>query len=126
MIINLKLPDSLYEKYLTKYGSPQHYPKMKEALEFFSDLEKNDRFFIVNGENRRKLEKLFDITINDQADLAKKCEKLAKFQIEDFGITFTADELGRFANQASFLNMTQEEFMLKVANEIKSYMLDKA
>ena len=126
MFINLKISDDLYNTYFEKYGKPLHYSKMKDAIDFMKDIDPNDRYFIVNGENRRKLEKIFDIPIEDQTDLVKKCSKLSNFKIGDIGISFTADELERFTNQASFLNETGEQFMLRVANDFKNFMLDRA
>lgn len=126
MIINLTIPDNLYQHYFEKYGAPILYKKMKEAIENFKDLDKSDRFFLVNGEYRKKLEAIFDTTITDQADLVKKCEKLNNVRIGNIGITFTTDELARFKAQASYHNKDMEQFMLEVANQIKEYMLDKA
>lgn len=124
MIINLKIPDSLYEAYLSKYAAPNHYKKMKDAIEALKDLDPSDRFFIVSGDSRRKIESILDHSIESAAQLATDIEKMNKFQVGDIGITFNAEELARIDTQATFHGKDRETYMLEMAQYIKDRMLE--
>lgn len=125
MIMSLKIPDSLYQHYYDKYGKDAFQAKMKESIEFFKDLDKNDRFVLINGKERRALEAIFEMPIENSTDLARKCQKLANFKIGDIGISFTTDELAQIDAQAGFLGETRETFMTRMAEEIKLRMLER-
>lgn len=125
MIINLKIPDSLYERYFNAYGSPQHYVMMKKALEEFSDIPTNDRWFGVHGEQRKRIERALDIPIGNAKELADKIERINAFSIEGENIQFDQGELERIDMQAKFHGKTRQEFVRDMVKEIKDTMLEK-
>lgn len=124
MILNLTIPDNLYQHYYDRFGKTSLYRKMKEAIEFMKDVEPNDRYFLVTGEDRRRIETVMDHTIESASVLAKDVEKLNRFRIGDIGITFNAEELARIDVQAQFHSKDRETYMKEMAEYIKNRMLE--
>ena len=125
MIINLKIPDSLYERYFNTYGSPTHYTMMKKALEEFSDIPTGDRWFGVHGKERQRIEAIFGTTVDSAKELADRLEKLNRVSIEGEDLSFEPDELARIDMQASFHGRDRQTFIREMVREIKDRMLEK-
>lgn len=125
MIINIKIPDSLYERYLLKYGAPLHYSMMKKALEEFQDIPTGDRWFGVHGKDRQRIEAIFQCTINSAAELATNLEKLNRVNIGGIDMTFDPEELARIDMQATFHGRDRLTFIKEMVQEIKDRMLEK-
>ena len=125
MIINLKLPDTLYEQYLLKYGSPMHYTMMKKAIEEFSNVPSNDRWFGVHGPDRQRIEAVFGNTVNSAKELADRLERLNQVSIEGERLDFEPEELARIDMQAQFHGKDRQTFVRDMVREIKDAMLEK-
>ena len=116
MQISLKMEDSLYNDYLTQYGSPMHYKKMKDAIEAFKPVK--DRYLILHGEGRRAIEQIFQTTIDDPQRLERLIKNLCSVQIGPVEVQFTADQLARMDMQARFFGKSTEEFVKETIEEL--------
>ncbi len=125
MKVHITIPDSLYEKYVIKWGVPTIYRKFSEAIEFMKDVEKNDRPFLVCGDERRAIEAVFQTTIDNAQKLHKLVVNLSKVTIGDVRIPFTSDELARIQMQASFHGRTAEKYIEETLTEIKQRFMEE-
>lgn len=125
MQINLQIPDSLYNTYLERWKSPQHYKKMKDAIDALKDLEQNDRFFIVNGETRRDIEKTLGKHIGDQQELARLIKNMNSVRIQGIEVQFSDDQLFRIDAQAGYHGKTRESFIEDMVKEIVDKFMDE-
>jgi hypothetical protein len=125
MIINLKIPDSLYEDYLKQYGNPQHYKKMKDHLELLKDVPVNDRIIVLYGDIRKKIEAVFQCIIKDGEQLSHEINKLNKVKIQGIEIEFNPEELARIDAQAAFHGRSREVYLKEMLTEIKDTFLEK-
>lgn len=124
MIINLKIEDSLYDHYLTKFGSPGHWNQMKRAIEAFSNIGSGDRTLILAGEARKALEKEFGTLLETPEKLLRLVKNLKSVKIHGIEVSFTDDELARIASQASFHGRSTETYIIEMINELKGRMLE--
>lgn len=124
MIINLKVPDDLFEAYVRKYGIPRAWGVMKDHLEFMKDVSSGDRFYIVHGDERRELEAIIGTTAADAKQLIQQIKKLNMYKIGGKEIVFTDDELARISMQAKFHGRTIDQFIHEMATSIKDRMLE--
>lgn len=125
MMINLKLPDELYDRYLQQYGAPKHYTRMKEALEAFAQVPSNDRAIFLFGDDRKAIEGLFQTPIDNGPQLAKLVKNLCTVRIGGIEVSFTADQLARIAMQASFHGRTPETFIREMVTEIVAKFMEE-
>lgn len=125
MKINLSIPDPLAEKYINQFGLPGAYNQMRRALEAFQDVQKSDRWLFVAGDERRRVEAIFQTTMDDAKKLATSVENLSKFRIGGIDIQFTTDELARIDMQAQFHGRTRDQFVREMAEAIKARMLEE-
>lgn len=125
MIINLKIEDSLYDKYLTNFGAPRHYSQMKRAIEEFSNIKFADRTLILHGDDRRALEAEFGTTLDDGKKLLKLVKNMKMVKIHGVEVNFDDAELARIEMQAKFHGRSTETFIAEMIAEIKDRMLEK-
>lgn len=125
MQLNLKIPDSLYDHYLQKFGSPKHYVAMKQALESLKDVGEGERYVVLEGNARRRVEAVFETTMDTGEKLAGYCEKLNRVKIGGIDLAFNPEELQRLQMQATFHGRTLQQFMIEMIVEIKDRMLEK-
>ena len=116
MQISLKIEDSLYNDYLTKWGSPMHYRKMRDAIETMKDVQ--DRHLLLHGAGRQAVEKIFQTTIETRERLDKIVKNLCSVKIGPVEVQFTADQLARMDMQAKFFGKTTEEFVKSTVEEL--------
>lgn len=126
MKVNLSMPDSLYEKMVIRFGIPQCYRKMTNAIELCQDIEKEDRVVLLCGDARRAIEKVFQTTLDSPEKLVKLVQNLSRVAIGDVDIEFTADQLERLKAQAGFHGRTLEVYMRETIDELKAAMLERA
>lgn len=124
MKLSFTVPDSVYERYVVKFGVSGAYQRMRKVLEEMQEVDPSDRYFIVHGDDRRAIEKIFQLTIADSAQLAKMVARLNAVSIEGTRMDFTTDELQRIKDQASFHGKTYEQFLIDMLAEQKDRMLD--
>ncbi len=125
MQLKFNIPDSVYERYVVKFGVTGAYQRMRKVLEEMQDVDPSDRYFIVFGDDRRAIEKIFQTTVESAAQLHKKVARLNAVSIEGTKMEFTSDELERIREQATFHGKTFEGFLVDMIAEIKDHFLDK-
>lgn len=89
MRVTIDLPDDLFENLVAH--CPEAKPdkaavnrEIRGRLERLTEVNlKHDRWFIVGGDDRRKLEAIFQTSVVDSADLAKRTERLNQFGLGD-------------------------------------------
>lgn len=124
MIVNLKLSDELFEHYVKKFGLPKAYLVLKQAAEYFKNIDLNERYLIIAGDERRELEAIFQTTLDTPAKLIKLLKNMNTFKLGDVEIAFSDDELARLHAQAGFHGRTMDQFVYEMAKEIKDRMLE--
>lgn len=126
MMVNLKMPDPLFEEYVKKWGVPGLYRKMAQAIEFFKDVDKNDRPVLLAGDDRRAIEKIFQTTIDDSSKLVKLVQNMSRVSLGGVDMEFTSDQLERMKAQAGFHGRTLETYMRETVEELKAAMLERS
>lgn len=118
MIVQIKIPDSVYEKY------SQHRPSdpelaISQQLTRFAEVNPTDRVLLVPNKERQELEALMDTTFTSAKELVSRTKQLAELKVEGMAVPLSPDVLQRLAEQAEFEGMTQREFLeLKVAEGV--------
>lgn len=84
-----------------------------------------DRSILVLPDDRRAIEAVFQTTVADGADLARRVAALASVQIGGVSVEFSTEELARIDMQAQFHGRTREVFVREMITEIKWSMLEK-
>jgi hypothetical protein len=125
MIINLKIPDALFEAYIAKFTPPNHYAQMKDAIEAFSSVEKGDRVLMLHGDARRAIEAVFQTTLDTPEKLLRLLKNMNTVKIQNIEVNFDEVELNRIKTQAAFHGRTTEQFIVEMVQEIKDRMLEK-
>jgi hypothetical protein len=125
MQLKFNISDQLYENYVLRFGVQGTYQRMRKVLEEMQNVDPNDRYFLVSGDNRRAIEAVFQTTIDDGAKLAKLLRRLNAVSIEGAEMTFTTDELERIDMQATFHGRTREQFLVEQIEEIKQRFLEQ-
>ena len=124
MIINLKIEDTLYDHYLTRFSAPRHYVQMKRAIEAFSNIDFGDRVLILAGNDRKALEHEFGTILENPEKLLRLVKNLKSVKIGGVEVNFSDDEMARIAMQADFHGRTTEQFIKEMIDEIKGRMLE--
>jgi hypothetical protein len=125
MIVNLKIPDSLYDEYLTRFGSPAHWARMKEAIEAFLPIPKGERVLLLHGDARKAIEAIFQTTLDSPEKLLRLIRTMNQVKIHGVEINFDESELTRIATQATFHGRSTEVFIKEMVTEIKDRMLER-
>lgn len=125
MMINLKMPDSLFEHYVKQWGVPGLYPKLVQAIELCKDIEKSDRALLLTGDARRAVEAVFQTTLDTPEKLVKLVQNLSRVSIGGVDMAFTSDELERLKMQATFHGRTLEVYIKETVQELRGMMLER-
>lgn len=125
MIINLKLPDDLYDQYLKKFNAPKHYLRMKQAIEAFLPIGDGDRYLILHGKERQAIESEFQTNLDTPEKLLKLIKNLKSVKINGVEVNFSDDEMARLKMQADFHGRTPDQYILEMIDEIRLRMLEK-
>lgn len=126
MKFSLTIPDETFETYVTKFGLPGCYAQMRSAVEAFKNFDKNDRYVVIHGDVRRDIEAIFQTTVDSQDKLAKLIKNLNSVRIQDVDIRFSAEDLSRIEEQASFHGKDKETFIKEMVEEIVATMMERA
>lgn len=119
------MPDSLFEDYVVKFGLPAAYGRMREAIELFKDVKKDDRAVLLSGDDRRALEKVFQTTIDDAQKLVKLTQNMNTVKLGSVEMEFSQDQLERLAAQAGFHGRTLETYIRETVKELQEAMLER-
>lgn len=125
MMFNFKVPDDTFTIYVNKYGVPGCYAAMKKAVEYFKDVDKEDRTILVAGDTRRALEAVFMTTIDDSNKLLKLVQNMNTVKLGDVEMSFSSDQLDRLAMQAKFHGRTTEQYIRETVTELTAAMLER-
>lgn len=125
MIVKLTMPDKLFEKYVIKWGLPNAYRKMNDAVELCQDIEKGDRTILLSGDNRRAIEAIFQTTVDDATKLVRLVQNMSRVSLGGVPMEFTSDQLERLGAQAGFHGRTLETYMRETVDELKAAMLER-
>tara|TARA_R110000868_G_scaffold255919_2_gene512581 strand:+ start:916 stop:1296 length:381 start_codon:yes stop_codon:yes gene_type:complete len=125
MKVNITMPDALFETYVVKFGLPLAYGRMREAIEAYKDVNKDDRVVLLSGDNRRALEKIFQTTIDDSTKLVRLTQNMNTVKLGNIDMEFSSDQLERLAAQAGFHGRSLEVYMRETVEELKSAMLER-
>jgi len=125
MKVNITMPDSLFEEYVVKFGLPAAYARMRDAIEAYKGVNKDDRTVLLSGDNRRALEKVFQTTIDSPEKLIKLTQNMNTVKLGNIDMEFSSDQLERLAAQAGFHGRTLETYMRETVEELKQTMLER-
>jgi hypothetical protein len=125
MQLKFNLSDQVYEDYVLRFGVQGTYQRMRKVLEEMQGVDPADRYFIVAGDDRRAVEKVFQTTIGDSKQLARAVERLNAVSIEGTKMEFTSEELERIRMQATFHGKVFEQFLEDMVAEIKGEFLNR-
>lgn len=125
MKVSISMPDELFEHYVVKFGLPAAYGRMRDAIEYFKGVNKDDRTVLLSGDNRRAIEAVFQTTIDTPEKLVKLVQNMNTVRVGDVQMHFSQDQLERLAAQATFYGRTTEQYIREQVDEIKAAMLEK-
>lgn len=125
MKVNITMPDALFEEYVVKFGLPAAYHRMREAIELFKDVKKDDRVVLLDGDNRRAIEAVFQTTVDNAPKLVKLVQNMNTVKLGNVDMQFSQDQMERLAAQASFHGRTTEQYIRETVLELKEAMLER-
>ena len=125
MIFKLQIEDSLFEHYVKKYGLPKAYQVMKRHLSTLKEVNDNEPFYVIAGDDRRAIEAIFQTTIDSPAKLVKMIKRLNAVKVGDVSVEFLTDELERIDQQAYFHGKSRDQFIKDMVDELKGFMLER-
>lgn len=125
MKVNITMPDSLFEEYVVKFGLPGAYGKMREAIEAYKDVKKDDRVILLAGDARRAIEAIFQTTLDNPEKLIKLIQNMNSVKLGGVDMEFTSDQMERLAAQAGFHGRTPEQYIRETVMELKATMLER-
>jgi hypothetical protein len=119
MIVQIKIPDGLFEKYQT-YNQASPERAIEQQLTRFQEVKPSDRVLVVPSAQRNELEVLLDSHFASAQELVSKVKDLLKIRVEGVDVTLDPNTLFRVTQQAEFEGMPSSDFMkLKVEEGIK-------
>ncbi len=125
MKVNITMPDSLFEDYVIRFGLPAAYGRMREAIEAYKDVKKDDRTVLLAGDARRALEAVFQTTIDSAEKLVKLTQNMNTVKLGNIEMEFSQDQLERLKAQAGFHGRTLEVYIRETVEELKAAMLER-
>ena len=127
MKLTLSLDDDLFDAYKAMgTGAIQSTTAaIVSQLRRFASVSPHDRALVLYGDDRRAVEAVFQISISTGAELAKRIQGLAKFQIGDVIRPFTEGELITLAEQARFHGRAPADYARMVADDVVARTLDR-
>jgi hypothetical protein len=125
MKFNISMPDELFEHYVVKYGLPNAYTRMRQAIEICKDIEASDRVVLIAGDNRRAIEAVFQTTADSAEKLVKLIQNMNTVQLGNVEMSFSEDQLQRLKAQAGFHGRTIETYIRETVDELKAAMLER-
>jgi hypothetical protein len=99
--------------------------EIKRILETFVGVGHEDRYFVVEGDDRRALEAVFQTTIQDAKELVKKVQNMSIFGIGDATRPLTDGESIQLAEQAVFWGQTPAEFIKTTMDRVLDETLNR-
>jgi hypothetical protein len=125
MAIGTHIDEALENKRSVTVTLPAHLAKQIHDV-YAAKLSPKvvERELHFDADNRRKLESIFQTTIESPQDLINRIKKLCSIKIGNVERTFAHDELARMHMQATFHGRTLEVFLNEMIDEIVNRMLE--
>ena len=110
MIVTLRIPDKLYEKYVEHNRSnPQQ--AMEKQLERFADHSTSDRVLVFPAEGRKEVEKLFGTPIEDVSKFVNWLKSLVSIRVSEVEVPLRAGQLKSLCAQAEGRKIGKEKYI---------------
>lgn len=123
MIVQIRIPDSLFETY-SKYNQSNPEKAMEQQLLRFQEVRPADRVLVLPAAERNELEVLLDSHFASAKELVAKVRDLLKIRVEGVDITLEPNTLLRMTQQASFEGMDPKDFMQAKVDEGIRFAVD--
>jgi hypothetical protein len=121
MELKIQIPDDLYSR-LKAANNGQHERVQKKIAglveEFHNVGSDGYRYFVVDGANRRAIEKVFQTTIETADQLVRKVQNLSRVGIGDVHRPLTDGESIQLESQASFWGVPPSEFIQQTVDRV--------
>lgn len=119
MIVQLKVPDSVFEGY-AKHNQANPERAMEQQLLRFMEVRPTDRILLIPSVERNELEVLLDSHFASARELVSKVKDLLGIRVNGVDVVLEPNTLLRLGQQAEFEGMDPAEFTkLKVEEGIK-------
>jgi hypothetical protein len=129
--IELNIPDDLYERLVSRSKAGKHEQlkinnHIRKVLQDFVDVGRDGtRYFIVEGDMRRQLEKVFQTTIETPDQLVRKVQNLSRVGIGNVERPLTDGESIQMEEQANFWGQTPAEFIKTTMERVLDETLNR-
>lgn len=106
MKLQIQIPDAVYETYASYAAPLQGRATIEEVIssqvERFAAVKATDRILVVDSKNRAALETLLNqgASINSPTDLVARVDRLARIEVGEVRVPFTASELEELSYRA--------------------------
>lgn len=131
MRVTIDIPDDLYAelKQRCKEVKPDKAAvnaRIRTVLQTFNAVGKdNQRYFIVEGDERRRLEAVFQTTVETADELATRVESLSRVGIGDAVRPLSPGESIQLGEQARFWGQTPGEFIEHTVQRVMDEALNR-
>ena len=131
MIVNLKVPDPVWESYAAfcargKSGNPiKPEALMISQLERFRGVSPSDRVIVVGSRERAALEKILSSGhLQDGVDLKRKVEQLATLEIGGVKVDFSPAEWGQLKRYADKNGKSLQQVVETTVRQMRDQFFD--
>lgn len=125
MKLELQLEDELYDRLAQKVGKAKVGKYLLACAGYFMDVEEGDRIVLLHGEDRRAIEQVLQTTLETPTQLVRELRNLSMLKIGTIERCFTASELVRLRDQATFHGWTVDKFLELTSDEALRYVSDR-
>ena len=131
MRVTIDIPDELYAslKKRCKETKPDRTAingRIREVLKEFNPAGADgQRYFLVEGKERQRLEKVFQTTVSSAEELAKRVENLSQVGIGDAVRALGPGESIQLTEQARFWGQTPKEYIENTVNRVMDEALNR-
>jgi len=109
MIVNLKIPDAVYEQY-KKYSSTDPEKAMATQLMKFVELDPQTRFILIPQKERQALELLLEKHLENATELVGAVQAALMVRMDGVEIPVSPDVLNVLRQQAAFEGMEEKDY----------------
>jgi hypothetical protein len=126
MKITLTVPDELYEGYLrqAKNLPVKADMLMVKALQQLAGVIPDDRAILLQGDERRAIEEVFQTTVDSAADLVRKVRLASAVKIGEVSRPLTPGEASMLASQAGFHGQSVEAYVKTSVDKVMEQLLN--
>jgi fructose-1-phosphate kinase PfkB-like protein len=128
MKLTIVVADETYDLLLTRSATKTQQGAeiaAAEVVKRFASVPKDDRVLVVLAPERRELEKSFQTTVENAADLVEKVRRLSSVGIGDVVRPLTPGESIALKDQASFHGWTPEQWFKNIADQVMEEVMGR-